>query len=73
MDRRLTVGDAMQVIEMGHLTLLASEISGERARAAGGPIDLPNSSLLSEGYACLAQEGGLTITIEPSQGIYPVC
>lgn len=50
------------------MTLLAAEAQASREDGSGAVPDLPHASLLSNGYACLAQEGGLTVTIKPQRG-----
>ena len=50
------------------MTLLAAEAQASREADSGAAADLPHASLLSKGYACLAQEGGLTVTIHPPRG-----
>lgn len=62
----------MQIVEASHITLLAAEMKSDSRDAVGAVLDLPNSPLLSNGYVCLAQEGGLTVTIEPLRGVPPV-
>ena len=50
------------------MTLLAAEAQASRETDNGAVADLPHASLLSKGYACLAQEGGLTVTIKAARG-----
>ena len=52
-----------QVVEASNVTLMAAETTAEQ-----GILDLPNSCLLSNGYECLAQEGGITVSIGASEG-----
>ncbi len=51
------------------MSLLAAEARGSEEADDGSTLDLPHASLLTNGYACLAQEGGLTVTINPPRGL----
>lgn len=58
---------------MTNLSLLAAE-AGSRGPnfAAPKPVDLPGAHLLSAGYVCLAQEGGLSVALQPARGMFEV-
>lgn len=63
-----------QVVQASNLTLLAAEHTDTQGNATMASDDLPNACLLSRGFCCIAQEGGISIAIETPRGqeAYPV-